>query len=335
MSPSRRPGRRVPPKARSLRSDWRPDSTGDAAEREDLGTGSVGGPGVRPGSRAANRAAKRSVTGVRPKTQGRSGGRRRSSSNMGLIILAVGAVAIAAAVLLFGNPFGSPIGQPTAGPGLIVGDGTCPTTQPAPLAAGETRTVTITTPKGDIVLKVDGSLSPIAAGNFVALITCHFYDGSVFQRTASLGPPDNTPFVIQGGGAKKGSGEIAYTIKDEPVTATYKRGTLAMARSSQVNSQSSQFFIVLDDKAAPALVSYNTYAIFGEVISGMEVADAIFQASGGVEAPTNPIPMTRVVVGPGPAPTASPATTTPTTGPSKAASPAASPAASTAPTTAP
>lgn len=331
MRPSRRASRRVPPKGRSLRSDWRPDpAAGDAAETGDLETGAAGVTGVRPGSRAANRAAKRSVTGVRPKTQwrGGAGGRRSGGSNTGLIILAVGAIAIAAAVILVGNPFGSP----TASPGLIVGDGTCPTTQPAALPAGETRTVTITTPKGDIVLKVDGSLSPIAAGNFVALVTCHFYDGSNFHRTAALSPTDPTPFVIQGGAAKTGSGAIPYAIKDEPVTATYKRGSVAMARSGQPNSQTSQFFIVMDDKAAPALVSYNTYAIFGEVIAGMDVADAIFQASGGVETPTDPIPMTRVVVGPGPAPTGSPAATTaPTTNPSQAASPAAS----TTPTTAP
>ena len=181
MRPSRRASRRVPPKGRSLRSDWRPDpAAGDVAETGDLGTGDAGVTGVRPGSRAANRAAKRSVTGVRPKTQwrGGAGGRRSGGSNTGLIILAVGAIAIAAAVILVGNPFGSP----TASPGLIVGDGTCPTTQPAALPAGQTRTVTITTPKGDIVLKVDGSLSPIAAGNFVALVACHFYDGSEFHR---------------------------------------------------------------------------------------------------------------------------------------------------------
>ena len=212
----------------------------------------------------------------------------------------------------------------------MVGDGTCPTQQPASLPAGQSRTVTITTPKGNIVLEIDGALSPIAAGNFVALVTCHFYDGSVFHRTASL--QDGTPFVIQGGSAKEGTGEIPYVIQDEPVTATYKRGTVAMARTSQPNSQTSQFFIVLDDKAAPPLVSANTYAIFGTVISGMDVADAIFTASGGAETPSNPVPMTTVTVGPGPAPSASAAATA---APTAAATPATSPAGSTPPTTTP
>jgi len=246
---------------------------------------------------------------------------------------------IVAAVILIGNPFGKPTASPSPSTALVVGDGSCPTAQPAPLPAGETRTVTITTPKGAIVIEVDGALSPIAAGNFVALVACHFYDGSVFHRTAAL--QDGTPFVIQGGTPKTGMGNIPYAIQDETVTATYRRGTLAMARTDKPKSQTSQFFIVLDDKAAQALASYNTYAIFGEVISGMDVADAIFAASAGAEAPASPIAMTRVTVGPGPAATASPAspaapTAAPTTAPTAAPpAPATSPARSTAPTTAP
>src|SRR6185369_8268710 len=160
---------------------------------------------------------------------------------------------------------------------VVYGDGTCPTSQPASLASGTTKYVTINTDLGAIVIKVEGSLSPIAAGNFVAHVGCKYYDGVVFHRTASLG--DGTPFVIQGGdpdgtGAGPGPG---YSIQDEPVTTTYRRGTVAMARTSQPNSQGSQFFIVLDDKDGTVLSSANTYAIFGEVVQGMDVADAIFQ----------------------------------------------------------
>jgi cyclophilin family peptidyl-prolyl cis-trans isomerase len=328
MSSSRRPGRRLPPKGRALRSD----TTGS----EPAGTEPVAT--ERVGTRAQNRAAKRAVGGVRPKAgASRGGGNRRRGSNTGLIVLAVAAVAVVAAVLLIGNPFGTP--APSASPiptvSGVVGDGTCPTSQPPPLAKGETRTVTIKTSKGDIVLKVDGSLSPIAAGNFVALVTCHFYDGSVFHRTAAL--QDGTPFVIQGGAPKPGTAPISYTIADEQVTATYKRGTLAMARSSLPNSQTSQFFIVLDDTAGPILVSNgNNYALFGEVISDMSVADAIFQASAGAELPTAPITMTAVTVAAGPASTASAAptaapTAAATTEPSAAPTTASSPAPSTAP----
>src|SRR6185369_1096463 len=157
----------------------------------------------------------------------------------------------------------------------------------------------IQTDKGAIVIKVVGALSPIAAGNFVALASCGFYDGVVFHRVV----PD---FVIQGGDGqfgksgsvdqqRVGSGGPGYTIADEPVTATYARGTVAMARTQQPNSQGSQFFIVLNDSAAGALASANTYAIFGTVTSGMDAVDAI-AASADNEIPSHPIAMTKVTV---------------------------------------
>ncbi len=165
----------------------------------------------------------------------------------------------------------------------------CPASQPAPLAAGETRTVQIATSKGPITLKIDGALSPIAAGNFVALAACGYYDGVVFHRVVP-------GFVIQGGDPTgTGGGGPGYTIKDEPVTASYRRGTLAMARTSQPDSQGSQFFIVLTDGAAQALASYNTYAIFGEVSAGMESVDAI-AAAADAENPSNPVVMDSVTV---------------------------------------
>src|SRR6185503_1794201 len=115
--------------------------------------------------------------------------------------LAVAATAVGAAVILLGNPFGSPgaSASPSAGATQsIYGDGTCPTSEPDVLGPGESRLVTIKTEKGDIVIKVEGFLSPIAAGNFVALAECTFYDGVVFHRTAAIGGT-TTPFVIQGG----------------------------------------------------------------------------------------------------------------------------------------
>ena len=178
---------------------------------------------------------------------------------------------------------------PTVGPSTGA-SAACPTSQPPALAGGETRTVTIQTDKGAIAIKVQADLSPIAAGNFVALAGCAAYDGATFYRTAGL--PDGTPFVIQGG-PPSGPG---YTIQDEPVTTPYKRGTVAMARTGDPNSVGSQFFIVLDDRDAGVLSSYNTYQIIGSVTSGMDAVDAIYAASGGQEQPANPIPMTKVTV---------------------------------------
>ena len=135
--------------------------------------------------------------------------------------------------------------------------------------------MTLATAKGDIVIGIKGELSPIAAGNFVALAECGYYDGTVFHRTAAL--QDGTPFVIQGGDPTgTGTGGPGYTIKDEPVTTTYQRGRSRWRGPRSPDSVGSQFFIVLDDAAADRPRSANTYQIIGEVTRGMDVADAIF-----------------------------------------------------------
>ncbi len=196
----------------------------------------------------------------------------------------------------------------SAASSLTTGATGCPTSQPAPLPAGQKRTVTIETAQGKIVLEIAGDLSPIAAGNFVALAACGYYDGVVFHRLVP-------GFVIQGGdgefgrvGAdgklpspdRAGQGGPGYTIQDEPVTAPYGRGVVAMARTSEPNSVGSQFFIVLDDAARAALTSANTYQIIGKVIAGMDVVDAIGALPNAGEAAgnaaVNPIPMTKVTV---------------------------------------
>ncbi|HLO35685.1 MAG TPA: peptidylprolyl isomerase, partial [Candidatus Deferrimicrobium sp.] len=171
----------------------------------------------------------------------------------------------------------------------------CPTAQPPAAPAGQTRVVTIETAKGQIQITLKADLSPIAVGNFAALVGCGFYDGIVFHRVATL--QDGTPFVIQGGDPDgTGQGGPGYSIQDEPVTAAYVRGTVAMARTTAPNSVGSQFFIVLDDKDQSVLANANTYQIIGSVTSGMETADAIYAAAGGQELPQNPIAMTKVTI---------------------------------------
>ena len=180
----------------------------------------------------------------------------------------------------------------------------CPTSQPDPLAAGDERTVTIATDKGDITIDVKGDVSPIATGNFVALAECGYYDGVVFHRLVP-------GFVIQGGDGQfgrspdvipdlVGTGGPPYTIKDEPITAPYTRGTVAMARTPQPDSVGSQFFIVLDDSVADALNSAQYgYQIVGQVTSGMEAVDAI-AAMPNSGSPNNaaidPVAMNKVTV---------------------------------------
>jgi peptidyl-prolyl cis-trans isomerase B (cyclophilin B) len=260
---------------------------------------------ARAGESAAQREAQRMVgVAARPaRERARGTVRSGSAGSTPLLLLIVGAVAVLVFVVGVLRPFDGGSG----GPGTSVspsasttastsaGIAGCPTSQPAPLPAGESRIVTIETALGEIEIRIDGSLSPIAAGNFVALASCGYYEDVVFHRTASLGT--GTPFVIQGGDPSgTGSGGPGYTIQDETVTTQYHRGTVAMARTAAPNSVGSQFFIVLSEEARGPLESANTYQIIGSVTAGMETADAIHAASGGAESPSSPVAMTTVTV---------------------------------------
>jgi cyclophilin family peptidyl-prolyl cis-trans isomerase len=197
-----------------------------------------------------------------------------------------GALLLATALVAIGcSSAGAPAPSAPAPPAAD----SCPTSQPAPLPAGEVRDVTIETIHGDMTLTIEADLSPIAAGNFVALAECGFYDGVVFHRVVP-------GFVIQGGDPTGiGSGGPGYTIQDEPVANPYARGVVAMARTPQPNSVGSQFFIVLDDAAGPGLASANTYQIIGRVTAGMETVDKI-AADADAENPSDPVEMTDVSV---------------------------------------
>ena len=143
--------------------------------------------------------------------------------------------------------------------------------------------MTIETAKGKIVVTVESDLGPMAAGNFVALVSCGFYDSLVFHRVVP-------GFVIQGGDPTgKGGGDPGYEFADDPVTVPYTRGVVAMANHG-ANTNGSQFFIVLGDASlAP------NYSVFGRVTSGMEAVDAI-AAAADQENPTHPIAMTKLTV---------------------------------------
>ncbi len=159
-----------------------------------------------------------------------------------------------------------------ASPGASAGASSCPTSPPPALPAGQTASVTLATPKGSIVIKVDGALGSNAAGNFVALVRCGYYDGVVFHRLVP-------GFVIQGGdgqfgrapniSSRVGQGGPGYEFANDPVTVPYTRGVVAMANSG-LDTNGSQFFIVL----GPITLDPD-YSVFGTVTSGMEVVDAI------------------------------------------------------------
>jgi cyclophilin family peptidyl-prolyl cis-trans isomerase len=152
----------------------------------------------------------------------------------------------------------------TPGPPLAT-----PLVEPPDTPAGDGTAVRLTTELGDIVIGLFNESAPVASENFLNLAQSGFYDGVTFHRLVP-------GFVIQGGDPSgDGTGGPGYTIEDEPVVGRYLRGTVAMARTSQPDSEGSQFFIVLDDAAESTLDQARTYAIFGRVVEGMEVVDAI------------------------------------------------------------
>ena len=131
----------------------------------------------------------------------------------------------------------------------------------------------LTTELGDVVIGLFNESAPVAAENFLQPRRL----GLLRRRRL---PPLRVPgFVLQGGDPEgTGAGGPGYTILDEEVVGQYGRGIVAMARTQEPNSQGSQFFIVLDDEAEGALEAYRTYIIFGRVVEGMDVVDAIVAA---------------------------------------------------------
>jgi peptidyl-prolyl cis-trans isomerase B (cyclophilin B) len=134
--------------------------------------------------------------------------------------------------------------------------------------------VTIETNKGTIVVQLYMKDAPVTAGNFLDLVKRGFYNGLTFHRY-------EPNFVIQGGDPK-GTGTGGFV---DPATGKERRialevkpnlkhdaaGVVAMARSSEPNSASSQFYITL----APASFLDQKYAVFGKVINGLEVAQQL------------------------------------------------------------
>ncbi len=133
-------------------------------------------------------------------------------------------------------------------------------------------TAVIETKFGNIELKFFPEVAPNHVNNFIELAKKGFYDGTTFHRVIP-------GFMIQGGDPNSknpdksthGIGGPGYTIKAEFNDKPHKKGTLSMARAQHPDSAGSQFFICVAD--APSLD--RKYTVFGEVVSGMEVAEKI------------------------------------------------------------
>lgn len=151
--------------------------------------------------------------------------------------------------------------------------------------------ITIETNKGKIVFETYDADAPKAVKNFVDLAKKGFYNGVIFHRIIS-------GFMIQGGDPLgTGRGGPGYTFEDElnPATESYKkgyvRGTVAMANAGS-NTNGSQFFIMHADYPLP-----NNYTIFGKVVEGMDVVDAIASSpKDGSDRPLTEVVMKKVTV---------------------------------------
>jgi len=157
--------------------------------------------------------------------------------------------------------------------------------------------ITIQTNYGNIVIELDLKGTPKTAENFLAYAKAGFYDGTVFHRVID-------GFMIQGGGfdANMQQKKPTYpTIQNEAALGqANKRGTVAMARTSDPHSASNQFFINVVDNAflnftAPAGNGWG-YCVFGKVTEGMEVVDKIKAIKTTQRAGHQDVPVENVVI---------------------------------------
>jgi peptidylprolyl isomerase/peptidyl-prolyl cis-trans isomerase B (cyclophilin B) len=161
--------------------------------------------------------------------------------------------------------------------------------------------VLIETSKGNITVEVFANNAPKSAANFLNYVKSRFYDGLAFHRVIP-------GFMIQTGGmtpdmSEKPKGAPIQNEADNGLKNL--RGTLAMARMGDPNSASSQFFINVADNAflnhrGKSFEGWG-YAVFGQVVDGMNVVDAIVAVPRGShgpydDVPVDPIVMTRVTL---------------------------------------
>ena len=149
---------------------------------------------------------------------------------------------------------------------------------------------------GAIVLELDAQKAPKTVANFLAYAKEGFYDGTIFHRVID-------GFMIQGGGFSPGMKQkpTRAPIENEAVNGLRNnRGTIAMARTNDPHSASSQFFINLVDSdflnfTAPTQRGWG-YCVFGRVVEGMDVVDKIKAAATGTRAGHQDVPVDDIVI---------------------------------------
>ncbi|MDR2013506.1 MAG: peptidyl-prolyl cis-trans isomerase [Rhodanobacter sp.] len=173
-------------------------------------------------------------------------------------------------------------------------------TKPTGKTASDTATppapkVLLKTSLGDITLELYPDKAPKSVDNFLGYVNGGFYDGTIFHRVIGS-------FMIQGGGFTK---DLRQKPTKAPIVIESKnglsnaRGTLAMARTSDPNSATAQFFINTVDNPRLDYVSDTNpgYCVFGKVITGMDTVDKISKSETGPQGPfRSDVPVTPVVI---------------------------------------
>jgi peptidyl-prolyl cis-trans isomerase B (cyclophilin B) len=158
------------------------------------------------------------------------------------------------------------------------------------------KTIELQTNKGNIRLELDEAKAPATVANFVSYVEKGHYDGTVFHRVIK-------GFMIQGGGFAPG---MSQKPTDAPIQNEANNGlknnhyTVAMARTSAPHSASAQFFINTTDNDFLNFKSESPngwgYAVFGKVVSGQEVVDAIEGVKTGNRGGHGDVPLEDVVI---------------------------------------
>ena len=156
--------------------------------------------------------------------------------------------------------------------------------------------VLVKTNKGDIKIELNQEKAPITVKNFLKYVQEGFYDHTIFHRVID-------GFMVQGGGFTK---DFQQKPTHDPIQneaengLLNKRGTLAMARTSDVNSATAQFFINVADNSFLDFKSKNPreygYAVFGKVIEGMDVVEKIKNVKTGSHGSHENVPIDTVEI---------------------------------------
>jgi cyclophilin family peptidyl-prolyl cis-trans isomerase len=153
--------------------------------------------------------------------------------------------------------------------------------------------IKFSTSKGDITIELLEKEAPVTVTNFLAYVDSGHFEGTVFHRVIP-------GFVIQGGGmtADMKAKPTRPAIENEATNGLKnKRGTLSMARTNDINSATSQFFINLVDNSSLDHKPGNYgYAVFARVTEGMDVVDAIAAVKTGRKGGHDDVPVEPVVV---------------------------------------